>query len=111
MLFAFAFTSLFDCSDRIPQVDKLTSDAASAQDQHLGVLAGLQDRLSGLSDTLTQQVAVLRREFKPALQAHEVSACHVLTCLCCCLASTSPKPKFDVQPNAKREHDDREPWR
>jgi hypothetical protein len=55
------------------QVDKLSADASSVQDQQLDVLAGLQDSVSGLSDKLTQQVAVLRREFRPALQATEVS--------------------------------------
>lgn len=54
------------------QVDKLSSDAVAVQDQQLGVLAGLQDSVSGLSDKLTQQVALLRREFKPALLATEV---------------------------------------
>lgn len=54
------------------QVNKLTADSASERDQQLSVLAGLQDRLSGLSDKLTQQGALLRREFKPALQAAEV---------------------------------------
>jgi hypothetical protein len=54
------------------QVDKLSSDAVAVQDQQLGMLAGLQDGVSGLSDTLSQQVALLRREFKPALLPTEV---------------------------------------
>lgn len=54
------------------QVDKLSSDAVAVQDQQLGALAGLQDGVSGLSEKLTQQVALLRREFKPALLATEV---------------------------------------
>lgn len=67
------------------KVDKLSHDTGGAQDQQLGVLAGLQDRVSGLSDALTQQAALLRREFKPALQAHEVC---VYVCISMCVAQT-----------------------
>jgi len=53
-------------------VNRLCSDVSSGHDQQLGVCAGLQDSLSGLADSLTQQVALIKREFKPALQATEV---------------------------------------
>jgi hypothetical protein len=54
----------------------VSADASTTHDQQLGVLAGLQDGLSGLSECIKQQVAALRREIKPALQATEVSCCH-----------------------------------
>jgi hypothetical protein len=42
-----------------PQVDRVSSDASATHDQQLGVLAGLHDGLSGLSERVDQQVAQL----------------------------------------------------
>jgi septal ring factor EnvC (AmiA/AmiB activator) len=63
------------------QVDRLACDAAASQYQQLGVLAGLQHGATALSDRLAQQVAMLRREMRLALQAAEVSDGQVVPAL------------------------------